>query len=123
MRIATYQIFDDFISGTGSSWYSGAELNRLLGAADFYAIHAIATNVGGTNPTLTVSPQYSSDGQRFYKPGDDIVAGALVNNGSLIGSNPGLSPVGANLRFQISLGASAGTPQCRLKLYFTGRAG
>lgn len=119
MRVANFQVFDDFISGTGAIWYSSADLNRSLGQADMYAIHAVATNVAGTSPTLTVGAQYSSDGQNWFSPQNDINAQPLVNGGSLVGFNAGSTPLGANIRFQISLGGTS--PQCRLKLYFTGR--
>jgi hypothetical protein len=135
MRIATYQVFDQVISGT-TPYYSGAEYNVPMAQADFYGIQAVATNVLNS-ATLQVAADFSPDNQnwistavgsggapRFEIP-NGTTAGfvALTNNGSLFGSNGGNGfpnvPLGF-FRLVMTLGAA--NHSCRLKVYFTGHA-
>lgn len=125
MRIATYQVFDQTISGSIITWYSGSEFNALLGQADFAAIQAFPTNVPNTTTQLTVTFQTSADSQNWVSMSSQSINGTLVNNVSLSGyaqggENLGGDVFGAHVRLAISLGGV--NPSCRLKLYYTGRA-
>jgi len=123
MRILNTQIFDDVITSTGVTWYSPADMNDSLGAADGFAIQACTTLVGGTLPTLTVQAEHSGDGENWIATPSAEISGVLIANSSTFVGwremfNSNLVPL-ANLRFRITLGGTA--PQCRLRLYFTGR--
>lgn len=114
-------VFDDIISGTTSTWYSPSEMNARLGAADAFAVHACTTFVSGTGPTLTVQAEHSSDGESWIAtPAPPEISTAIANDSSYWGSR---DPYNMNmmglLRFKITLGGT--NPQCRLKLYATGR--
>lgn len=124
MRQSTLFVFDDFISGTGSTWYSGAEFNNKIGHADFFAVFALVQPpVSGSSPTLTVASQHSVDGRNWIATGvTELSAVSIANNGVYSGSNPGHvagTPLAPFVRLAISLGGTS--PQCRLKLYVTGR--
>ena len=57
------QVFDEIITGTTSTWYTSSQFYEAVGASDTWSIHACASFVSGTNPTLTVYAEHSSDGQ------------------------------------------------------------
>ena len=125
MRQSTLFVFDDFISGTGTTWYSGAEFNAKIGMADMFAVFALVQPpVSGTSPTVTVASQHSVDGRNWIATGStELSAVAIAANGAYYGGNPGhffgaaLAPF---VRLAITLGGTS--PQCRLKLYVTGRS-
>lgn len=126
MRHATLFVFDDFISGTGTTWYSGAEFNGKIGQADFFAVFALVQPpVSGTSPTITVASQHSTDGRNWITTGVTELSGvSIANNGIYSGSNAGHLAVNGNplapfVRLAVSLGGTS--PQCRLKLYVTCR--
>ena len=121
MHLYTLEVFDDVISGTSGTWYSAAHQNGVLGTADVFAIQAVATGVSGTGPLLTVRLQASADNEYWTNAGGTAEINAqsiAVNDTVLVGTNPGVTQ--ANVRLQITLGGTS--PQCRLRLYVTGRA-
>lgn len=121
MRIVNIEIFDEIISGTGTTWYSPAELNHKLGAADVFAVQATTTMVLGGFPTVTVQGQHSADDQNWIATPSPEINWFMSEGSTIIGGQTASSVLLlANLRFAISLGGTS--PQCRLKLWFTGRA-
>lgn len=119
MRHFNVFAFDELISGTAKVWYSSGELNATLADAHVLALHACSTNVSGTSPTLTVTLEHSADNQDWSPVAatPEVVAAALAENGSAFGFRVGA--FSGYVRAKIALGGTA--PQCRLKLYVTGR--
>lgn len=123
MRSVSLQIFDDVINGTTTSWYSGAQLNPILGAIDTYALQVCTTFVGTPAPTLTVTSQHSADNQNWFNLGDDIAGTVIANDQSYWKWRDGVittTGIMANLRFRITLSGTSGA-RARVRLYFTGR--
>jgi hypothetical protein len=125
MRIQTLQVFDQFITGTSTTFYSGSQYNDVIGRADFFSIQAYATSVAAGS-TLSVTTEISIDSENW-------IMGNLIGpeiNGANIVSTPAVAgyyyPYGgavglpAHARLAINLGGS--TPSCRLKLYVTLRS-
>lgn len=122
MRAATYQVFDQIISGTATTWYSGSDFDRLIGQSDILAYEVYPTNVPNTTSTLTITQQYSWDSQNWVSmPAaiGDIAGGPLTNNVALAGMNNGFFIIAPFVRFAIQLGGPS--PSCRLKVYVTSR--
>lgn len=124
MRVISTEIFDDLIIGAGP-WFSGAQFNTALGAADIVVIQACTRAVSGTSPTLTVQAQHSADNQFWINTQalPEINGLSIANETTLVAQvAAGATSLMllANLRFQITLGGTS--PQCRLKLYATGRS-
>lgn len=125
MRQSSLFVFDDFISGTASTWYSGAEFNAKIGQSDFFAVVALLQPpVSGTSPTITVASQHSVDGRNWIATGViELSAVSIANNGVYSGSNAGHlyggTPLAPFVRLAITLGGT--NPQGRLKLYVTAR--
>lgn len=121
MRVGSYLVFDNVITGAGP-WYSGAEFNRLIGQADMYAVQTYATSVGGSSPTVTVASEMSGDSQNWIATGvTEISAQAISTMAAAAGSNNGATYLAANVRLKITIGGTSG-PQCRLKIYVTCRS-
>lgn len=120
MRLTNIDIFDEVLTGSGTTWYTPTRLNDTLGAADAFAVQATTTLVSGTLPTLTVQAQHSSDDQNWLATPSAEISTGIAEGGSYVGAQT-VSSVGllANVRFAITLGGTS--PQCRLKLSFTGR--
>ena len=122
MRWYNQQIFDDIITGTGTSWYSPADFNDLLGTADAFAVAAAVSAVSGTSPTLTVQAEHSCDGQNWNATASAEISTAIANDLLYWGYRYEETTILMSLvRFKITLGGT--TPQCRLKLFATGRGG
>jgi hypothetical protein len=122
MRLHVTQVFDDAVVGTGNV-YTSPEFEELLGLADRSAIQAVADQVSGTTPTLTVSFEHGTDGRNWSaKNGTaEINAQALVSNATnnLTGTEAGSNPSHGRARLRIALAGT--TPQARLRIYVTGR--
>jgi hypothetical protein len=115
-------VFDESLSGTGTTWYSDADFSDMLGECDSLAIEARTTNVSGTSPTLTVQVEHSADNQNWLSLAGtaEINAQAIANDTAIvpiIGSSS-VIPLGF-VRLRVALGGT--TPACRLKIYATGR--
>jgi hypothetical protein len=122
MLIVHVLAFDDIISGTAVAWYTPSRLNASLGAADAFAVQAVTRFVSGTDPTLTVLAEHSADQLNWVAtPTPEINAVPLVGDDTFDGARDGATDLAllGFLRFRISLGGVS--PQCRLKLYVTGR--
>lgn len=122
MRIFNAKVFDEIISGTDPTWFSSAELNSAIGAAEVLVIQACTTDVSGDETKLTVHSQSSADNQHWIESEPaEISEQEIESDRSYIGE---VNPLGLNLlphvRFKIKLGGTNG-PRCRLKLYVTGR--
>jgi hypothetical protein len=117
MRVIAQEIFDSVIKGTGRTWYTSDELTRLLGDVDTYAIQAVPTGTSTPSPTLTITPEESADNQSWYTDDSPVIDQSIENGSSYSGSTVCTM---ARLRFKITLSGTA--PECRLKLYFTGRS-
>src|SRR5437762_10250837 len=116
MRVATLQLFDENISGTGNVWYTTTETFEPLGRGDLMCFSASIFNASGS-PTLTVQVEHSADGQNWLAMNIlPEVNAAVVSNQVLIG-NPNVSGLMflhfVRMKIQFTAGAS---PQCRLRL-------
>lgn len=122
MRVFNIQVFDTVITGTSTTWYSRSEFDGHLAQADGLVIHACVSNVGGTTPTLTIVSEHSPDSENWIATGaSEINNVAIANNASFSAGNFGFTSanLGAYVRYRITLGGT--NPQCRLKLFVTGR--
>lgn len=118
MRILSEQIFDQNLSGASTFWYTSSEWDQVLGNCDRLGFQIVTTGASGTSPLLTVSIQYSADGQNWVIWSTDISGQAVINNAQYyLGVN---SITAAYVRLQISLGGTS--PATRLKAYVCGRS-
>lgn len=121
MRIDTYQVFDQIISGTGTTWFSGSEFHRSLGQGDVLVLQAYPTNVPNTTSKLSVAWDYSADSQNWISfTAPDLTNATMANNVPMVASNNGFFLPGAFVRVNISL--TGVSPSCRLKVNVTTRA-
>jgi len=124
MRIQTLQVFDQFINGTGTTWYSGSQYNDVIARADFFAIQGCATSVTA-GALLTVWRDISADGENWlpgYASTPEIQNAAISTTPTAAGYfyPAGVVPTPGYARLAITLGGTS--PQCRLKLYVTLRS-
>ena len=123
MQMFSIPVFDQIISGTGVSWYTSAALNDQLGAADQVAFQAVTTKVSGTSPTLTCQMEHSGDGRNwlpFVAGTPEVDAQPIFNDANFLGMWGIFDPPPLRfLRIKVFLGGIL--PECRLKLYATGR--
>jgi hypothetical protein len=118
------EVFDEVITGTSTTWYSSAEHNALIGAADDLVVFAVATDVAGTT-TLKVYVDTSGDNEHWYEPGTEKINATISdpNDSEKAGSvRLGVDALAAFARLRINLSGSGG-PACRVKLTVTGRSG
>jgi hypothetical protein len=117
VRVLTKQIFDTVLKGAGT-WYTSDALASELGESDAYAVHAVPTGLSSPAPTITISVEHSADGQN-WSPATQLVSWSP--SGSDLTRSVGQSNTpGSRRRFKITF--SGTSPQCRLKLHFTGRS-
>src|SRR5690242_14120879 len=115
MRIASILVFDNIISGTTTTWYSGTQFQRTVGMASWCALQTYATGVGGTTPTLSVASETSTDSVTWIATGNTEINGQLISTapsaaGQLLpGYGNNYLGLGAFVRFKIWLGAASGT--------------
>jgi hypothetical protein len=122
MRSYNLLVFDDLISGTVTTWYTGDEFVDRLGSTDSFAVGAVVTNLGGLPLTLTVQGEHSCDEQGWMAtPLAEVPGVSVPTSGGLYWGSWGAFSlmVLAKLRFRITLGGT--NPSCRLKLFVTGR--
>jgi hypothetical protein len=115
MLLFNQQIFDEIITGTVNTWYSGTQYQALLGSADQSLIWGFISNVSGTSPTLTVGWELSADGQNWVTLTSSPSA---ISEGTQI-----LAPVDGTLpfmRLRFSLGGTS--PSCRARFWVAGRS-
>lgn len=114
------KVFDEFITGTTTTWYSADALNATLGDVDRLELLALATNVRGA-PSLSVYVDSSNDGRSWVL--------STVANGDLF-----ISPIGEGamgqfnggqaqsfLRLRVLLTGTTPGLGCRLTINGTGR--
>lgn len=122
MRLFHVLAFDNLVQGTATI-YTDPSLARGLGSADQLKIAAVADQVSGTSPTLTVQIEDSGEGMRWAaKNGTaEINASSLAASGTtaLRGSDTGATGSTAFVRLRIQLGGT--NPVARLRLWVTGR--
>ena len=121
MRTLNVLAFDEVIVGTGKTWYTPQNLNAELGQCDIFALHAFTTGVAPTS-TLTVAFEHSGDGQHWtpLSAAAELNAVSISSDASSYGFMPGTAGHPARfVRAAIALGGTS--PQCRLKLFITGR--
>lgn len=122
MRRFCQMVFDDFVVGT-TTVYTSPIYEDTLGTADRLAIQAVADQVSGSSPRLTVQVEHGSDGRNWTaKSGTPEINNIAIDTGStvtLTGTEPGTNPSHTRIRLRIALAGTA--PQAHVKLYVTGR--
>lgn len=117
-------VFDDIITGTGTTWYTASgDLAQRIGKADALVFQACTSFVSGTSPSLTVTVQHSPEGEDgTWKNADTSTYSGTVTNGGAVSGSSGL--FFPNLLGFIRLGffLTGTSPQCRVKLFVTGRS-
>jgi hypothetical protein len=114
MLLFNQQVFDEIITGTGTTWFSGVQYNTLLGSADHLLLMGYVTSVTGTSPTVTQGWEHSADGQEWVT---NTVSPVAISEGTKL-----LTPVYGYLpymRLRITLGGT--NPSCRLRFMAAGR--
>ena len=122
MRTLNVLAFDEVVTGTGTTWYTPQALNSELGRCDIFGLQAYTTGVLGTSPTLTVSLQHSGDDQNWRVLSSslpELNATSISSDTSRYAYRSDASPA-RFVRAAITLGGT--NPQCRLKLFITGRS-
>lgn len=125
MRQINLEIFDEIVTGTGTTWYTSSDHHAALGGADGLIVQACTSLISGSSPTLTVAAEHSADGRAFValEATPQINGSAVTEGGVYVGRT--LFPASgqtalAFVRLAVTLGGT--TPQCRLKLAVTGRS-
>ncbi len=117
-------IFDDVVQGT-SDVYTDPKWNEKLGVADVFTVGAIASQAGGTSPTLTVQVEQGPDERRWENRNTtaEINGVTLSKTAENVETANDGDPAGATrlafVRLRIQLGGT--DPQARLKIWVTGR--
>ena len=124
MRSFHVLAFDDVVQGT-SAVYTVPGLDSTLGSVESLSICAVASQAGGTSPTLTVQVEQGPDERRW----ENRNATAEINGVSLATTAENVEtandgdPTGATrlafARLRIQLGGT--DPQAHLKIWVTGR--
>jgi len=114
MLLFNQQVFDEIITGTGLTWFTGAQYSTMLGSADHLIIMGYLTSVSGTSPTITQGWYHSADGQNWVV---NTVAPVAISEGVKL-----LTPVYGYLPYmRITLALGGTSPACRVKLHVAGR--
>ncbi|MBL8740095.1 MAG: hypothetical protein JNK04_03340 [Myxococcales bacterium] len=111
-------MFDDVLVGTTAT-YTPTGFNDRLGMFDKISIQAIADQVSGTTPTLTVQIEHSGDQRNWSKKSGtaEISNRALVTTTTNVfdGSDGGAVPNHGFVRLAVSLGGTS--PQAHVKIW------
>lgn len=116
--------FDDVVEGT-SAVYSAPSLDSTLGSVESLSICAVASQAGGTSPTLTVQVEQGPDERRWENRNTtaEIDGVSLSKTAENVETANDGDPAGATrlafVRLRIQLGGT--NPQARLKIWVTGR--
>jgi len=117
-RKANLLVFDDFVVGTTAT-YTPTRLNDRLGQFDKYSLTAIADQVSGTTPTVTVQLEHSADQRNWANKNGtaEINAQSLSTSQTNVftGTDAGTTPANAFVRLRVVLGGT--TPQAHVKVY------
>jgi hypothetical protein len=121
-QVFNERVFRDYVAGSSTTYYTSPSLNEMLGSVNAIAFHAVADNVVGTSPTLSVQIEHSGNNRTFLAKnvnpelnGLSLVTTA-TNNG--YGGDGGAVPPLGFVRLKITLGGTS--PGCFLELYVTG---
>lgn len=130
MRDFTVNVFDEYINGTATTWYTSSAHNDLLGSADDLLIQAVPDQVSytGTAATLTLAVEHSCNGLDWLAvaaapfPTTPEINGVQITNetGMLGVRTMWMPPLLSFIRFRITLGGGTASA-CRLKVWVTGR--
>jgi hypothetical protein len=109
------KVFEDTLVGAGP-WYTPGYYNGVLGSAEMLVIMGVVTNFAGSSPLLRVFLEFSADEVSWLDFGFPF----LTKSSS---DPPVISSVaGSFYEFtRLRIDMTGTTPQCRLKLYVTGR--
>jgi len=112
--------FDDFVVGN-SAVYTRARLNSQLGGCDKCALTAVADQVSGTTPTITVQIEESADERNWSSKNGtpEINAQSLSasQTNMFTGADAGTSPAKAFVRLRVALASAGAPPQAHLRIY------
>jgi hypothetical protein len=123
MRVGTFNLFDETISGTANTWLTPNETWEPLGRGDLVAFSASVYNVTGSpTPSLSVQVEHSADGQNWTTANaspeiNGTIASNTVLNGKVYAGLPVLLHF---VRLRVQMTGTAPV-QCRLKLAATTR--
>lgn len=121
MRKLAILAFDDFVMST-TTVYTTQALNETLGAFDKLTIQAVADQIAGTSPTVTVRIEHSGDQRNWVvKNGTaEINAfGITVATPTTIGGDTSLVGSMGFVRLSLTLGGTS--PTAHIKLWVTAR--
>lgn len=111
-------VFDENISGNGTSWYTSCAFDSLIATADVMRLVGLVTQVAGSSPTLSISVDESADGQNWVL-GSALITKTPVVNNDVVTAQYVTESLGL---VRIRLAMTGTTPSCRIRLGITGRA-
>ena len=122
MRKMNFVVFDDYIP-SNVQVFTAQSLNDRLGLFDKLSIEAVADNVAGTSPTITVQIQHSSDNRNWVNKNTTAeINAAGISVGSTTpnaGSDTSSAASLGFVRLAITLGGSS--PSAHVKIWVTAR--
>ncbi len=117
------KVFDGVIMGSAAS-YTLPDYNQPLGTGDRIVIQALADQVTGTSPTITVQVEHGGDQRNWVNKNGtaEINAASLSATAvtSAVGYEPGTNPSLGYVRLRIQLGGT-GSLAARVIVHATGR--
>ena len=116
MQEFSIEVFDEIITGTGTSWYTSTEFDSLLGSPEALVLLVTTTFVAGTSPTLALTTQHSADGLVFSDR--TAFASVSISNDLTFARHDADLALGL-ARLKINLGGT--NPRCRVNVFVTGR--
>ena len=120
MRLFNEMVFDDFITGSSTKWYTPNSFCERLGEADYISLFARSTLVSGTSPTLTIRVEHSPDGEHWTNVNTTAEINAnSITEGAAFGGFDGTHQLLGYVRCSVAMVGTS--PKCRLKLYVSAR--
>ncbi len=113
-------VLDETMAGTTQTWKSSASSNDRLGLSDMAYIMAVAENVTGTT-NVVITGEHSADGQNWKSWGTVLSQSPVVSGVPYVGTFGGSSSQLLHYA-RLSVQLTGSSPQCRLKVYATGRS-
>ena len=121
MRRFTMPVFDNFISGTTSIWYTSSAYNDVLGSADDLLVQAVTEQVSGTT-NVTIQPEHSCNALDWIAFPGNLVANAVVSDGTYLAESAFFNGAVLLTFVRLKITLTGTTPACRLKVLVCGRA-
>ncbi len=121
-RLFNTQVFNDVIVGSTTAALTDPKFDELLASGDSISVQAVADQITGTTPTLTISLEHSGD-RRNWSAKTTLVSAVAIGPASTnvaLGNDPGTSPMLGFVRLKITLGGT--TPTARVQVYACGRS-